>query len=167
MRTFILSEISRVQHQTLVKLSSSIICKEIFSESPMTSKYVKRFRENVVVYQSSVDTKEAHHSNDISTTKKDVSNLVGTGNFDQWIFFKYHEQGKNQHYHTMTCVPEHDGKQEGKGGDRVHRGVDFPVGIGTVGIYQVLQIIKREKNILEKVFGLSLIFFFVGELKQY
>ena len=81
--TFILGEISRVQHQTLVKLSSSIICKEIFSESPMTSKYVKRFRENVVVYQSSVDTKEAHHSNDISTTKKDVSNLVGTGNFDQ------------------------------------------------------------------------------------
>ena len=65
----------------------------------------------------------------------------------------------------MTCVPEHDGKQEGKGGDRVHRGVDFPVGIGTVGIYQVLQIIKREKNILEKGFGLSLIFFFCWRIK--
>ena len=38
----------------------------------------------------------------------------------------------------MTRVSEHDGEQEGEGGDGEDRGVDLPVGVYSVGVHQVL-----------------------------
>ena len=38
----------------------------------------------------------------------------------------------------MTRVTEHNGEQEGEGGDGEDRGVDLSVGVHTVGVHQVL-----------------------------
>ena len=38
----------------------------------------------------------------------------------------------------MPRVPEHDGKQEGEGGDGEDCGVDLPIGVHSVGVHQVL-----------------------------
>ena len=86
-----MTEIARIQRDGLGKAYipfHSPIGKNIFPKSPVTSKDVKRFREDIVVNQAGVDTEEPHHGYDVSTTKKDIKDLIRTSFLGQWIFFK-------------------------------------------------------------------------------
>ena len=86
-----MTEIARIQRDGLGKAYipfQSPIGKHIFPKSPMTSKDIKRFREDIVVNQAGVDTEEPHHGYDVSTTKKDIKDLIRTSFLGQWIFFK-------------------------------------------------------------------------------
>ena len=44
----------------------------------------------------------------------------------------------------MTRVPEHDGEQEGEGGDGEDCGVHLPVAVHAVGVHQALYSTARD-----------------------
>ena len=49
-----------------------------------------------------------------------------------------HEGGCQQEDGAVTRVPEHDGEQEGEGGDGEDGGVHLPVAVHAVGVHQAL-----------------------------
>ena len=76
-----MTEIARIQRDGPGKAYIPFqgpIGKKIFPKSPVTSKDVKRFREDIVVNQAGVNTEEPHHGYDVSTTKKDIKDLIRT-----------------------------------------------------------------------------------------
>ena len=142
---FVLTKVSRIQHERALKaVHGGIAWPQLNIIGPVASKDVDRFAKDVVVNEAGVDAKKAHHGDDVAAAEKDVENLILGRGFSQRILFEDQKQPDYKEDKAMPGVAEHHGKQEGKGGDGVHGRVHLPVGVGAVGVDQVL--IKKTKS---------------------
>lgn len=83
---------------------------------------VERFGENVIVHEPSVDGKETHendnvsstagwHSHDSNSLEEDFDNLVHA-RLGELLFIHDHRHGSAKGQDTVTDITKHDGEQE-------------------------------------------------------
>lgn len=86
---------------------------------PRWSKYIQRFREGVIVYESCIHRKQPHHHYNISASEENVPYFIIWFHRQKFLLRRDHPESEQEHNETMTKVTEHDSKQEWEGNNGV------------------------------------------------
>ena len=91
----------------------------------MGAKDVEALGEDIVVDEPSVDGPDAHHEDDVATSKEDLEDLRAVDVLLQLLLLDDHPEGEDEHDGAVAGVAEHDGEQERESGDGVDCRVDL------------------------------------------
>lgn len=106
---------------------------------PAGAEHVDGFGVEVVVDESGVDGEHAHEQDDVATSEEGVEDLVLDLHRDELLLEEDEGSGGEKHDDSVTCVSEHDSKEEGEGDDGPGGWVDFSVVGDSVGVDDVLE----------------------------